>query len=182
MRSAYCVRIFLSLTLLLTVAHHAQRAAIWAEEPGAGAALKVAWVDLDRVFKEYKGTQKSEGELEGLSKSKQSEREQRVSEIRDLRDELVLLNEESRAKQQQRLEEKFRDLAQFDLETREAIRKGRDEALRGILQDIEAMVQAFAQQRGFDLILTDRAVLYGAKAIDITDEIITLINENAPRS
>ncbi len=145
-------------------------------------ARRIAWVDLDRVFKEYKGTQKSEAKLEEISKSKQSERERKVSEIRSLRDEMVLLNDQSRAKQQQILEEKLRNLAQFDQEIRGSFQNEREGALRSILQEIEATVGSFARQRNFDLILTDRAVLYGTKAIDVTDELIAFINEKDKKS
>ena len=145
-------------------------------------ARRIAWVDLDRVFKEYKGTQKSEAKLEEFSKAKHSEREKKVSEIRSLRDELVLLNEESRAKQQQLLEGKLRDLSQFDQEARESLQNEREETLRVVLQEIETTVGAFARQKNFDLILSDRAVLYGTQTIDVTDEIVAFLNENYKKS
>lgn len=135
-------------------------------------------MDLDRIFKEYKGTKKSEAKLEELSKAKHLDREKKVSEIRNLRDELVLLNDQNRIKQQQIVEEKLRSLTQFDQEAREALQNEREGTLRGILQEIEATVGSFAKQRNFDLILTDRAVLYGIKTIDVTDEIIAYLNEN----
>jgi outer membrane protein len=150
----------------------------WAED-GKDVPLvkRIAWVDLDRIFKEYKGTQQFEQKLDELSKSKQKERERRVSEIRNLRDELILLDSENRAAQQKRLDEKFRELMEFDQKVREELRNEREEALRAILKEIESSVKEFAKARGFDLILTDRAILYGAEGLDVTDEILEIINQ-----
>jgi len=138
---------------------------------------RIAWVGLERIFKEYKGTQQFEQKLDELSKSKQKERERRVSEIRNLRDELILLDNENRAAQQKRLDEKFRELMEFDQKVREELRNEREEALRAILKEIESSVKEFAKARGFDLILTDRAILYGTEGLDVTDEILEIINQ-----
>lgn len=139
---------------------------------------KIGLVDLERVFREYKATQTSEGRLEQLSKGKQSEREKMVTEIRDMRDELLLLNEQSRPQKQQAIEERLRGLALFDRETRDSFRSERDTAVQGILEEIESTVAAYAKEKGFDLILIDRAVLYGVESIDVTGDIVAIMNQN----
>ena len=134
-------------------------------------------MNVDRVFKEYKATQSKEAEIEKFSTGKQEDREKRVAEIRGLRDELALLNEENRAKQRQTIEEKLRSLALFDQEVKESLRDQKEQAVEALLKEIEQVVTTFGKERGYDLILTNRAVLYGVETIDLTGEVVGILNQ-----
>ncbi|MDO8730518.1 MAG: OmpH family outer membrane protein [Candidatus Omnitrophota bacterium] len=143
---------------------------------------KISVVSVDRVFKEYKATQAKEAELQKLSESKQAEREKKVTEIRALRDELALLNDENREKQKMMIEQKLQALAEFDRQAKAAISDQRDDAISGLLKEIEEVVNSIAKEKGIDLILSDRAVLYRADTIDLTQEVITILNGRAGKS
>ena len=160
---------FLCLSLLSPVFTRAE---------GPATIQKIGLVNLGKVFKEYEGTKTSESELEKLSTAKQQEREKKVSEIRDMRDELALLNDNSRKEKRQSIEERLKGLAGFDQEARESLRGKRDEVLDKILSEIGKVVTAYAKEKGYELILNDRAVLYGVDAMDITDEVIAILNQN----
>jgi len=56
------------------------------------------------------------------------------------------------------------------------LRKERDEKLKEILQDIEKVVQSYAQKNGYDFIFNDRVLLYGAANADVTQDIVDLLN------
>jgi len=148
-----------------------------AEEPSLGG--KIGVVSVDRVFKEYKATQAKEAELQKLTESKQAEREKKVAEIRGLRDELVLLNDENREKQKVTIEQKLQALASFDQQAKAAINGQRDDAISGLLKEIEEVVNSIAKEKGYGLILSDRAVLYRADPQDLTQEVITVLNGRA---
>lgn len=150
--------------------------------PAASAEGKISVVSVDRVFKEYKATQAKEAELQKLSESKQAGREKKVAEIRGLRDELALLNDENREKQKVMIEQKLQALAAFDQEAKAAISDQRDDAISGLLKEIEEVVNSIAKERGIDLILSDRAVLYRADTIDLTQEVIAILNGRAGKS
>ena len=138
---------------------------------------KIGVVNLAKVFKEYEGTKTSEVELEKIAGGKQQEREKKVGEIRDMKDELALLNEEAREERRKGIEDRMRDLASFDQSAREALRDKRDTTLEKILDEIEKVVTAYAKEKGFDLILSDRAVLFGVDPMDITNDIIKILNQ-----
>ena len=148
-----------------------------AEEPSPGGRIGI--VSVDRVFKEYKATQAKEADLQEFTKSKQAEREKKVAEIRGLRDELALLNEENREKQKLTIEQKLQLLATFDQQAKAAISDQRDDAISGLLKEIEGVVNSMAKEKGIDLILSDRAVLYRADTYDLTQEVITVLNGRA---
>lgn len=161
--------LFLCLSFLSPVSARAE---------GPPSIQKIGLVNLGKVFKEYAGTRASESELEKLSTAKQQEREKRVGEIRDMRDELALLNDETREQKRQTIEDRLRDLAGFDQEARESLVGRRNEALENVLGEIEKVVTTHAKEKGYELVLSDRAVLYGTDAMDITDEIIAILNRN----
>lgn len=143
---------------------------------GPASLGKVGIVNLNRVFKEYGGTKATEAHLEQLSRQKQAEREKFAEEIRGMRDEMVLLNAESRNKQRDAIDEKLKDLAQFDQQALDQLRGKREQAIDKLLKEIEGIVTNYARQNGYDLILTDRAALFFAEGIDVTDQILTLLN------
>ena len=147
-----------------------------AQEPVA--LQKIAVVNLGKLFDECRETKASESELEKLSKEKQTERERLVSEIKSLREELVLLNEETRLQRQQTIEQKLQHLSTFDQEIKNTLMKKRDESVKGILEKIEGIVTAYAKQNGYELIVSDRAVLYRIDAADITDEVLKTLNKS----
>ena len=165
-----------SLVLFSLLALGVCPAAFSAEPAVAGSGGKIGVVNVDRVFKEYKTTQSKEGELQKLTESKQAEREKKVAEIRSLRDELALLNDENREKQKVTIEQKLQALAAFDQQAKAAITDQRDDAIGGLLKEIEEVVNSMAKEKGYDLILSDRAVLYRADTYDLTQEVITVLN------
>jgi len=138
---------------------------------------KIGVISVDRVFKEYKATQSKEAELQKTAEAKRVEREKKVAEIRNMRDELALLNDENREKQRKEIEQKLQMLAGFDQQAKNELGGRREEAIGALLKEIEQVVNSMAKEKGFDLIFTDRAVLYRAEALDLTDQVISILNE-----
>ena len=58
--------------------------------------MKIAYVDLAKVFDEYSKTKDSEKVLEEKGKSKEAERAKLVDEVKKLKDEQNMLSEESK--------------------------------------------------------------------------------------
>ncbi|MBI3332632.1 MAG: OmpH family outer membrane protein [Candidatus Omnitrophica bacterium] len=162
---------------LLLAAHGSALPAAFAEEQQFPTVKRVGFISQDRLFHDYERTKSSMAKLKELSDAKKAERDKMVAEIKGMRDELVLLNPESRAERQQAIDEKMKALAAFDQGAKETFRRQEEENVKTILEEIESVASSFAKERGFDLILSDRAVIYGADAIDVTDEILTRLND-----
>lgn len=141
------------------------------------SAPKIGWVRMNKLFDKYDKTKSLESQLESLGKSKQTEREQIVSEIKGMRDELVLLNEQARLERQKTIEEKLKVLAGFDRQTKESLHAKREEAFAAVVGEIEKMVAEYAKENGFSIVLTEQSVIYGAESIDVTEPILKLLNE-----
>lgn len=138
--------------------------------------IKIAYVDLAKVFDEYSVTKNSEKNLEEKGKAKEAERTAMVEELRKLKDEQALLSEKAKAEKQTIIDNKIKALQDFDRVTRDALVKERNDMLGNILKDIEKVVADFAKANGYDYIFNSRMLLYGMPESDITAAILAKLN------
>ena len=138
---------------------------------------KIAYVDLAKVFDEYKKTKDSEKKLEEKGKGKEGDRTKMVDELRKLKDEQALLSEKAKAEKQAVIDSKIKALQDFDRVTRDELVKERNDMLGGILKDIEKIVTEYAKANGYDLVLNSRMLLYGGQEFDLTNEVLTRLNK-----
>lgn len=138
---------------------------------------KIGYVDLAKVFDEYKKTKDSEKGLEEKGKAKEADRKKMVDELRKLKDEQALLSDKARLEKQTVIDNKIKALQDFDRKMRDDLMKERNDLLGGILKDIESVVTAYAKESGYDLVLNSRMLLYGAEQYDITAEVLNRLNK-----
>ncbi len=148
---------------------------LWAEDAAAG---KTAFVDVAKVFDTYQKTKDNDQVLQATGKKKEEERETLVKEIRQMKDELVLLADDAKAKKQEELNNKVRALEEFDRATRQALGEQRNQVLREIFKDIDDTVKRYGERKGLEFVFNERALLYGAPKFDITQDIITELNND----
>lgn len=139
---------------------------------------KIGYVDLSRSFDEYQETKDFDKDLEKKGDIKQQQREKLVKEIRNIRDELELMNEKAREKKEEDLTAKMRSLQEFDQNVKAELTKERDDMVRDILRKMNAVIQEYGENNGYSIIVNDRVLLYGDKTLDLTDEIIKVLNDS----
>ncbi len=161
------MRNFLVVMLLIGFAGQAE----------AAVETKIAYVDVGKAFDEYQKTKDADGTLEKKGQSKQDEREKKVDAIKKLKDELALLSEDARKKRQTDLDQSLKDLQDFDSKVRDELRRERDSIVRDILKEIDEIISDYGNKQGYSLILNDRVLLYGRQDMDITSQIIQILNE-----
>ncbi len=140
--------------------------------------VKIGYVDLSRAFDEYKKTKDFDKALEKKGDTKQTQREKVVKDIRKMRDELELLNEKARMKKEGDIEAKIELLQQFDQDAKSELIKERDDMVRDILEEMNDVIQDYGNSKGYSIILNDRVLLYGGTSMDLTDEVIKVLNHN----
>lgn len=137
---------------------------------------KIGYLDVAKVFDEYKKTKEQDAILESQAKIKQSEREKMVSEITRLRDEMELLSDKGKKDKQVVMDEKIKKLQEFDKVATGELRKTRDDIVANILKEIDEVVQDYGKKQGFDLILNDKVIIYKKDALDVTADILKTLN------
>lgn len=148
-----------------------------APEIACAKEYKIAYVDLAKVFDDYKKTKDSEKDLADKAKGKEDARKAMVDELRKLKDEQSLLSDKAKADKQKVIDAKIKTLQDFDMKTRDDLLKERNDMLGGILKDIEKVVTAYAKENGYDFILNSRMLLYGGEQYDLTNEILSRLNK-----
>jgi len=138
---------------------------------------KIVYMDLGKVFDEYNKTKDLDKQLEVKSSAKQGERDKLVAEIKKIKDELDLAADKDKAKKQAAVEEKLKKLQDFDRESRDGLRKDRDDMARTILKEIKDSIDEIAKKEGYAYILDSRAVLFGGDANNLTDRVIKILND-----
>ena len=170
---------------------------------GAAAELKIATVDLDKVFTAHPKTQAAEAELKKSEDGVQEEMDQIVAEGRALQEEVAklreaaknpLLTEEARLQKRDAAEDKLTELQEFELRARRTqetkIKQMREKVLKSrqaIVDELMAAVNHFAEAGGYDLVLDKSGmtmnavpmVAYSNPALDVTDKLIEYLKATA---
>jgi outer membrane protein len=168
------------------------------------AQLKIASVDMSKVFAEYYKTKKANSELATTASGYEKELKDRAGELQRLEEEGKKLKEESenpaftdekRAEKRKVFDTKrseFRLLAEQlqNLRTdRQRELKDREGKVRNSLVDeISKVIQDKAKKEGFSLVLDKTgltfsgvpSVIYVQESMDITGEVIRILNASAP--
>ena len=138
---------------------------------------KIGYIDLSRSFDEYQKTKDFDKELEKKGDMKQGEREKLVQDIRKMREELELMNKSAREKKETDIEAKIKSLQEFDQEAKTDLTKERDNMVKDILKEMSDVIKEYGQKNGYSIILNDRVLLYGDPGMELTNEIIKILNE-----
>ncbi len=147
------------------------------QEKAYAKEYKLGYVDLGRVFDEYKNTKESEKALEAKGKAKELERKTLVDDLKKLKDEQNMLSEKAKAAKQGAIDAKVKDLQDFDTKARNDLMKERNDRLNVIMKDIEKVVTDYAKETGYDMVLNSRTLLYGAEQYDLTAEVLKRLNK-----
>ncbi len=145
---------------------------------GFAFAEKIAYVDLAAVFDGYEKTKDYDVNLENEQKGKQTEIDKKVEEIKAMQDKLDLLSDKEKKAKQEQIDSKTRELQEFQRNAEIDLREERNEKLKGVLQDIQDVVEEIAKQKKYDYILNDRVLLYGDESLDISKDVLKKLNDN----
>ena len=170
---------------------------------GGAAELKIATVDLDKVFTAHPKTQAAEAELKKAEEAIQGEMEKMLAEGRALEETAAklidaarnpMLNEEARLKKRDEAEDKKTELQEFQVRVRRTqetkLKQMREQLMKtrqGIVDELTVAVADFAKAEGYDLVL-DRSgmtmnavpmLVYSNPELDVTDRLIERLKAGA---
>ncbi len=115
-------------------------------------------INLQEVVQHHSGALEYQAELQEEMMSLQQEFEEQIGDLDPEEDEEEMMQ----------IQQQFQQQASM-IEQR---------AEQGLLEVIEPDLEAFREEEGYDLILSDRAVLSGAE--DVTEEFIEFVNGEEP--
>jgi Skp family chaperone for outer membrane proteins len=158
----------------------------------AAAQTNMASVDMNQVAARYwksaseqQALQAAQAQVRQRLATIEQEGQSLVNEAREAQEGLdnPAFNQSRRDELQNRIEELQGEIQEKRIEAnREQVRfeRTRQETEQRILNDIKAAVRRIANSKGIDIVL-DAAVVPFAKT-DLTEEVVTELNKNAPES
>lgn len=141
------------------------------------AELKVGYVNPAAVLEQYQRAKDVEQVLQQKGQQKQDELEGRVAELKKLRQSLELMSDQAKEAKTREIEEKSDEFKRLKGRTERELVRERNQVLKEILDEIHQAVSEYAKANGFSLILNGQLVLYGQEAIDVTDEVLKMLND-----
>lgn len=144
----------------------------------AQAADKFAYVDLGKIFSEYSKTKDYDKILGDKEQVYATERDKKVTDIKQLQDKFNLLSDKEKEAKKTELETKVKALQEYDRQKQTDLRKDQDEKMKEILKDIEAAIKQYSEKEGYTMVFNDRVLVYQTKNLDITDQVIKIVNAN----
>jgi outer membrane protein len=163
-------------------------AALILAAPGAalGADLKIGFIDSERIFSEYAGTQEAQRsfnrEVQELTKTAREKK----TEIDDLQRKLdaqgPMLSEAKRDEQNQALQKKiadYDDFVQKNWGPQGAVSKLNEQFLKPIVDRVHKIVTTFGSDGGYSIILdaADGNIIFGDHNLDLTDRVLEALKK-----
>ena len=130
---------------------------------------KIGYISLSRVFEGYTKVKDSNDQLEGQKK----EARDMIEKMRKLQEGLDTLSTEGKEERKKQILDSQNVIKQKTVE----IRKEEDRILRDVLGDIEKASAQLRKKNKLDYILDDRLVIDGPKEMDLTDEVLKILNK-----
>jgi len=148
------------------------------------AQLKVGYVDSDKIFAEYTEWNKAQEEFQTQYNAWDQEAKDMQAELEDLINEYdrqsLILSADKKKEKEAAIEAKRQKL---DAYTRtvfgpggEAERKN-NTLVKPLLDKINAAIEQIATEGNYDLIFNSAGLAYGKKDYDITDQVLSLLEE-----
>jgi len=141
------------------------------------AELKIGYVNMRKVFYEYKKTKEFNKELEKEDTKVKEEIEKRTQGVRKFRDEMDLLSKEAQKKREPEMRQKIMDLDDFRKNKVDGILQKKEEMFKEIRNDIIDVSGEYSKKKGYDIVFDEALFVYSLKKYDITDDIIKKLNK-----
>ncbi|NLD37909.1 MAG: OmpH family outer membrane protein [Desulfatiglans sp.] len=171
------------LTKILTVA-----VAFLFIQLGVSAAepLKIGVLDLQRCIQESNEGKRIAESLKNKQAEMQKDLDKKQQALIDMQKDMekqsLMLSMDAKTEREKEFEKKRRDLNYLVQDMTEEMKKAETDARISILNILSGVVEAIAKQQKLDLIAerSNGGILYFAKELDITDQVLAELNRVKP--
>jgi len=148
--------------------------------------VKIAYVDLEEILKEYEGAVQAEEEMKVKSQQMSEQLDQMAAplqqKIQAYQQNKDNLSASERQKQEGELMQQQQQFQQQQQMAQQQVQAEGQSKYEEINNDIETFLADYGKSNGYSYILGSsvqtKTVLYGEESLDITDEVIEALNSN----
>jgi outer membrane protein len=143
--------------------------------------IKIGYVDLKEVFSKFEKANEMEANFVKDVEAEQKKVSQEEAEIKKMQAEYEkkkdVMKPEERAKKEEELKNKIQVFSRMWSEVNKKLDEKRKELESNLLEEIKKEVKVYGEKNGFTVILDSRVIIYGQDIVNLTSEIIKLINK-----
>ncbi|HEY6516764.1 MAG TPA: OmpH family outer membrane protein [Steroidobacteraceae bacterium] len=146
------------------------------------ASLRIAVVNYSQLIQESPQAQAAVASLRAEFAPKQRTLQTQATALKAREDTLkkneATMTQDQRDQAEVELREQYQDLAHKQSEIQDDVNTRRNELMSELQHTLQQIVQTYARQQGFDLVLAD-GFIYAAPALDITPAILSVMKSQA---
>jgi len=147
---------------------------------------KIAYVDVEEIMKEYKGTKEAESLIKVKSEKLKAELDSLVigweTKAREYQQKAPKMSPKSRAEREQVLMQEQQAIGQRQQTVQQQVQTEGQESLKVLSKEINDFVKTYAKEKGYNFILgtsgDNGTVMYGEEKADITDDVLVQLNKS----
>ena len=147
---------------------------------------KIAYVDIQEIMKEYKGTKETEEALKAKQEKLGAELDSLIigwqTRAQSFDKEAAKLSPNVRGERQQMLMQEQQAIRQHQQDLQLQLQKEGEESVKAITKAIDSFVQGYAKTKGYNFVLgtsdDTKAVLFADKEADITEDVLLQLNKS----
>jgi len=151
----------------------------------AAQTYKIGYVEIQKVFSGYGKAGEAEKSFKKDVEAEQKKVSQLESTIKEMQAEFEkkkdVLKPEERSRKEEEIREKVQEFSMLWSNINKSLDAKRQKLEDSILEEIRAEIKDYGKKNGFTAIFDSRLVLYGQENIDLTEEIIKVLNEKDKR-
>jgi outer membrane protein len=157
-----------------------------ADQPAAGAPMKVAVVDVQRAVTQTEDGLRAQAALKKLFDSRQQDLNRKQTELQkqkeDIDKQAKVISKEAYQKRMEDWQKQMMDLQQVLVEADKELQKRQKEATDPIVEKVMQIIKRLATRDGYDLIVDKQAAAFVRSDLDLTDQCIQLYNNGGASS
>jgi outer membrane protein len=146
------------------------------------AGLRIAVVNYGQLLQESPQAQSAVAALRAEFAPKQHSLQTEAAQLKAKEDTLkkneATMTQDQRDQAQVELRERYQDLARKQTEIQDDVNTRRNELMSQLQHTVQQVVQSYAKQQRFDLVLAD-GFIYADTALDITPAILSTLKSQA---
>lgn len=148
---------------------------------GAAEPVKIGTVDIQKVLFNSESGKLAKEQLAGRITKYEAEKNSREDELKKLKSDLekqnILLNDSARSAKEKDYQQKLKEYQRFIKDVNDELQSKDEELKNRIIEDAFKTTQEYGKKNGFSLIVAkSEMMMYMDASIDITDEIVKLLN------
>lgn len=150
--------------------------------PASAADLKIGYIVTPRLLSESKLGKESSAKLKAKAESAEKGLEKKMTELKKLQDDITkrmaVLNDSEKAKLGEEYEKQLREAKRMKEDAQQDFDKTRQAIENDMMTKFRSVIEKFAKDNGYDMVLDAGTLLYISQKADVTNEVIQLADKS----